>query len=409
MPQPLLRPTIAIAAFVVAACAGQSFPSPTGSTPLPGPTTAASGPWIEAPIDQPAAVLDAPSLSPGYQCHPCHYLAENDLFAVARWPQGFITVGVQKPPAQAVAFTSSDGTHWSPAAGFAAPEGTSATATVSDEQRTVLVGIQHSGAMSWAFDGAAWQQAPDQEDLRVDYAAGGMLSVIHFQDGFVAGGYADDPLHNKAYAAVWRSSDGLTWHKDATDQGVFDGGRIWAMTATGDTIVAVGSGDGNPTYGPAAAWRWTAATGWQRAQLPDGIGALAAVLAGSTRFVAVGKNADDLGASVVTSSDGESWKAVADQPGLHYYELPLRMQALVATPTGILVGGWRSDVGKGSAVTWFTQDTAAWPIPTWETSFSGGQITGVALDPDTGMAVAVGRTGYPDWNRATAWFMKPPF
>ena len=396
-----------LAVLTLAACAAVA--APTQSPLTPPPPTLAPGPWLDAPIEQPDAVLDAPSLSPGYQCHPCHYLAENDLFGVANWPAGFIAVGVQEPPAQAIAFTSSDGMSWTPVAGFSGPETSSAVGVASDGTRTVVVGLQHSGAIAWAFDGHSWQQAPDQAAMHVDYAAGGMTTVIAFKGGFVAGGYRDDPLHGTASAAVWRSDDGLTWQLDDPPAGVFDRGRIWSLAALGDTIVAVGTG-GDPIYGPAAAWRWTAPTGWQRATIsPSDAGAMAAVTAGPDGLIAVGKNGSDLGAGVWSSTDGQTWTAVADQPALHYYQLPLRMQGVAATPTGLLVGGWRSDVGKGSAVTWFATDDSAWSDPTWEPSFSGGEITGVAVSVDGSVAVAVGRTGYPDWNRATAWFRKAPY
>jgi hypothetical protein len=369
------------------------------------------GPWTEAPIEQPAAVLDAPSLEPGYQCHPCHYLAENDLFAVTNWPSGFITVGAQKAAtSQAIAFTSSDGTSWMPVSGFLGPDTSSAVSVASDGTRTVVVGLQHTGAIAWAFDGQTWQQAPDQDSLHIDYAAGGMTSVIAYQGGFVAGGYADDPLHLAASAAVWRSDDGLTWTRDQARAGVFDGGRIWSMTSVGDSIVAVGTTGNDPIYGPAGAWRWTAATGWQKAEFsPDDGGAISAVAVTTHGLIAVGKNSTDLGSSVWTSIDGTSWTALADQPAFHYYQLPLRMQALAVTSSGLLVGGWRSDVGKGSAVTWFAPDTRTWTAPVWETSFSGGEITGVAVSPDGSTGVAVGRTGYPDWDRATAWFRRAPY
>jgi len=69
-------------------------------------------------------------------------------------------------------------------------------------------------------------------------------------------------------------------------------------------------------------------------------------------------------------------------------------------------GGWRSDAGKGSAVTWTSLDGVTWQPPTWEPSFSGGQITGVAISGAS--VVAVGRTGYPDWNTAAIWMTQTP-
>ena len=57
---------------------------------------------------------------------------------------------------------------------------------------------------------------------------------------------------------------------------------------------------------------------------------------------------------------------------------------------------WRSDDG-----TWTSTDGVTWQGPTWEDAFSGGQITGLVVD--RAGVVAVGRTGYPDWNIATVW------
>lgn len=350
-------------------------------------------------------MISPPTLQPGYQCHPCHFLAENLFVAVAPWANGLITVGVQKPPAQAIAMTSADGKHWDAVPGLQGADGTSANAVVSLGHRTVVVGSEHSGSTAWLFDGSSWQQAPEQAALEVPYVAGAMTSVTTFQGAFVAAGYADDPLHNAAAAAVWRSIDGLTWTRDSAD--AFAGGRIHAMAARGDTIVAVDT-NGDPIYGPAGAWRWTQASGWQRATIdPNAGGAMDAVAYGPAGFVAVGKNATDLGASVWTSADGLTWTAVPDQLALHYYQLATRMQSIVAMPTGgFLVGGWRSDVGKGSSLIWTSADGVTWSDPTWETSFSGGEVDGVGIVGDN--AVAVGRTGYPDWNQATAWFRPLP-
>ena len=381
------------------------LPAATGST---GPTLSATdaGPWLEVDPIQPSAVLNAPSLAPGYQCHPCHFLAENQLFGAADTPAGWIAVGVQQPPAEAIAFGSTDGTHWQAIPGFAGTAGTTAIAVASSGSRTVVVGSDPDGATSWASTGGSWTVAPHQADLLVPYAAGAMTSVAPFDAGFVAGGYRDDPLHAAASAAVWRSADGLSWRADDAAR-LFDGGRIWGLAVRDGTIVAVGT-EGDPNYGPAAAWRWTRAEGWQRARIgPDGGGAMRAVAATSTGFVAVGLNAGDDGARAWTSPDGRAWTAVPDQPAFHYYTLPVRMQSIVAGPGGLVVGGWRSDAGKGSGLAWTASpDGLTWQPPTWQSSFSGGEIRGVALGGGT--AIAVGRTGYPDWNQAAIWRTQAP-
>jgi hypothetical protein len=377
-------------------------PSPAGAIATQQPGLA----WRYADINQPSAVITAPSLDPSYQCHPCHYLAENDLLAVGKWSHGLIAVGQQKPPPEPMVLTSTDGLSWDQVDGLTARDTSTTNAVASAGDRTVIVGSEHSGATAWAYDGQSWTQAPEAPALAVPYAAGGMTAVTSLNGEFIAGGYRDDPLHNTASAAAWRSADGLTWQLDDAGQ-VFANGRIWSMAHSTDMIVAVGT-NGDPIYGPAAAWYWTAASGWQRAQIgPDDGGAMAAVTAGPNGFVAVGKNGTDIGASVWTSTDGHAWKRIADQPSLHYYQLALRMQSIAAGPNGFLAGGWRSDVAKGSAVIWRSADALTWSDPEWQTTFSGGQVTGVALTENE--AIAVGRTGYPDWNQATIWVRNLPF
>lgn len=365
----------------------------------------ASVPWLTANVALPAAVTTAPSLAPGFNCHPCHFVAEDQLLGVGASPAGLLAVGVQEPPAQATVFSSADGTNWTLLPGFTAALGTTAIAVASNGPRTVIVGLDPSGATAWASNGGTWAQAPRQADLLVPYAAGAMTAVTAFGDGFVAGGYRDDPLHNTASAAAWRSSDGLAWRADSAS-GVFAGGRIWGMAARGQTLVAVGT-NGDPNYGPVGAWYWTAATGWRRAQVrPDAGGAMRAVTATPSGFVAVGLNGHDDGALAWTSPDGLTWTATPDQPAFHYGQQPMRMQSVLSRSGGLVAGGWRSDVAKGSSVTWTSVDGVTWQPPVWETSFSGGQITGVATVGND--VVAVGRTGYPDWNQATIWVSAAP-
>jgi hypothetical protein len=226
-----------------------------------------------------------------------------------------------------------------------------------------------------------------------------MLSVTPFRGAFVAGGYRDDPVHETASAAIWRSVDGLAWQSE--DSASFRNGRIWGVAATHDALVAVGT-TGDPNYGPAGAWFWTAAGGWQPARIvPSSAGAMRAVVAGASGFVAVGLNGDDAGALAWTSPDGRVWTAVPDAPSLHYYTSPIRMQTIAATGDGYLAGGWRSDAGNGSAVAWASADGVSWTQMPWQPSFSGGEISGVAAADGT--IVAVGRTGYPDNNQATIW------
>jgi hypothetical protein len=406
------RSIVAFGAAVVLVFAGcastpPSSPAPSAAVPsvrssevAPSSSPDAVEAWLPADVAQPSAVTSAPSLAPGYQCHPCHFLAENQLFGVGAIGSATIAVGVQQPPAQAVVFSSTDGTKWSSLAGFSGADGTTATAVATNGASSVIVGRSADGATAWSLRDGRWTEAPPQPDLRIPYAAGAMTSVTAFGDGFVAGGYHDDPLHAAASAAVWRSTDGLTWHTDRSGD-AFANGRILGVAAHGDTIVAVGTA-GDPNYGPAGVWRWTASSGWQKARISGGgAGAMRAVASTGSGFVAVGLNGHDDGAAAWTSPDGMTWTPAPDQPAFHFFTSPVRMQSIASGPSGLVAGGWRSDAGKGSAVVWTSSDGVTWHGPTWQQSFSGAQITAVTFAG--GAVVAVGRNGYPDWNQAAIW------
>ena len=56
--------------------------SPTAGTALN--TQQPDLPWQYATLEEVSTVYTPPSLLPGYQCHPCHNLQEDQLFSVAR-------------------------------------------------------------------------------------------------------------------------------------------------------------------------------------------------------------------------------------------------------------------------------------------------------------------------------------
>lgn len=138
---------------------------------------------------------------------------------------------------------------------------------------------------------------------------------------------------------------------------MFAGGRIQAVAAHGDTVVAVGTA-GDPAYGPAAAWVRTAGR-WTRATLDEPGGVLRAVAATDTGFVAVGQDAKDERAGL-TLHGRRSWSVVADQPSFHLGTSPVRMLSIAADAHGFVVGGWRSDAANGSSAAWTSTDGSTW-------------------------------------------------
>jgi hypothetical protein len=382
-----------------------------GASPAtPGPSTPA---LVAAPSDDPLAwhfsdvanpgeVTGAPSLEPGFHCSPCHPPEASQLFGMAPVADGFIAVGVQQPPARAIVLHSTDGATWTALDGWAAADGTTAIAAASSGSRTVVVGSSGAGAAAWVSDGGTWR-ASSGADLAGLAGAVVMNSVTATADGWVAGGFRDDPANLATAAAVWRSTDGATWTLDGTPA-VFAGGRIQGVAASGTTIVAVGTA-GDPSYGPAGAWVSTGGA-WTRATIDDAAGVMRAVAATPDGFVAVGQDGTDRGARVWRSTDGRTWTAIADQPALHHGSSPIRMLSLTGDDKGLIAGGWRADAANGSSAAWTSVDGTTWVAVPWSPAFSGGQITGVA--PAGSHAIGVGRSGYPDNNQAAGWIGDRP-
>ncbi len=395
-----------IGAVLLTGCGASVEPS-SPATGAPGAVapTIASGPgsWASADVVQPDVVTQAPSLEPGYHCSPCHPAAAGQLFGIAPTADGFVAVGVQQPPAEAILLASTDGVRWAPDAAWAPVEGTAAIAAASDGARTVVVGSGQSGAAAWTGTHGTWTMADQGGDLAGSPGATAMTAVTAYDGGFVAVGYRDDPANAAAAAAAWRSPDGRSWRVDGPPT-AFAGGRMWGVAARGSTLVAVGT-DGDPTYGPAAAWVSTDGT-WRRAEVASPDGVMRAVTATADGFVAVGYAASDDGARVWRSTDGTTWTAVGDQPSLDNDASPMRMLSVAADDRGLVAGGWRADAANGSSAAWTSPDGEHWTAAPWVPAFSGAQIPGVALAGD--LALGVGRSGYPDNNQAAAWVSRRP-
>src|SRR5262245_58320352 len=122
-------PAMALAGLLVAGC-GATLEHSSGPTlgPLAEAPTIATGPgtWSSADVVQPDVVTQAPSLEPGFHCSPCHPAAASQLFGIAAIPGGFVAVGVQQPPAEAILLASPDGARWSPDPAWTPVEGTTA-------------------------------------------------------------------------------------------------------------------------------------------------------------------------------------------------------------------------------------------------------------------------------------------
>jgi hypothetical protein len=116
-------------------------------------------------------------------------------------------------------------------------------------------------------------------------------------------------------AAVWTSSDGITWSRVPHDEAIFGGEGFQTMqsvTVGGPGLVAVGK-DGPAGDQDAAVWTSSDGITWSRVPHDEEVfagQAMQSVTVGGPGLVAVGS--DGLGAAVWTSSDGNTWSQVAD-------------------------------------------------------------------------------------------------
>ena len=395
--------------LVVAGCGSSAPSAPLSSPPTTsvgsGASPASSGPgltWTSAIVEQPSAVTGAPSSAPVH-CSPCHNEATLGL-AVTTARFGFLLVGLQEPPPRAAVWRSADGMQWARVAGFPAAEGTVAVAAAADDQRAVIVGADLEGAIAWtSTDGLSWAITGASRALAGPLSATRMTTVVAWHGGFVAGGYSDDPAAGRETAAVWTSPDGAAWTR-LPDDPAFAGAHILGLTVGPKGLVAVGTAQ-DEVRGPAVSWTSADGTRWRRSSSQAlTAGVMRAVAAGGPGYVAVGLSAADDRAMAWTSADGSAWELAPDSAAFQSYTLPVRMVS-IANVDGLLVAvGWKSDAGNGSAVAWVSRDGRAWTRAPDIASFSGAELTGVAVA--NAVIVGVGTLGYPDNDASAVWISR---
>jgi hypothetical protein len=193
-----------------------------------------------------------------------------------------------------------------------------------------------SDAAVWTSpDGFNWSRVPHDEAVFGGAGEQGMSSVVAGGPGLVAVGSDGigvwvltssdqdfDPVD--ADAAVWTSSDGITWSRVPHDEAVFggEGGHVMlSVTSRGPGLVAVGAassvdtGD-KPSNADAAVWVSVDGFTWSRVPHDPEVFAvsdrdwMASVIAGGPGLVAVGSTGDvqtTHNAAVWTSADGITW------------------------------------------------------------------------------------------------------
>lgn len=230
------------------------------------------------------------------------------MFGVAPGGPGLVAVGAETVDAVPAAWASVDGTEWTRVASdgllgapsasltrFApmsdGPPVTQLSAVVAGGPGLVAVGEDRGEAGVWvSTDGLDWQRVADDDGTFRGENRRWLADVVATDQGLVAVGYDGD----EDAAAVWTSSDGLTWTRLPHDESELGGSgtqSMRAVVATETGLVAAG-GDA----GAAAVWSSPDGTTWTRTDADSAAfnapSRIWAATADDTRVVAVGAGSE---------------------------------------------------------------------------------------------------------------------
>jgi hypothetical protein len=148
------------------------------------------------------------------------------------------------------------------------------------------------------------------------------------------------------------------WER-VTDQDSFAGSRMAAVAAGSDRYVAVGTNDATDEAPTGVAWFSTDGRAWQRSSatldgIPDGI------IWDGQRYVAFGGGGGEVPAAVWTSPDGESWQRATDATG--WDEVVVMFIANLNGELFAIGGGWGdSEFPRPDTFdTWSSSDGITW-------------------------------------------------
>lgn len=287
------------------------------------------------------------------------------MFAVAEGGPGIVAVGYgcedepDRCPPYATVWSSADGTEWTrtpldfdvfgEGSGMydvvASPHGIVAVGATENWVSDELVRVRPSVWIS--SDGLDWVRAWDGPETERDVTVYGqfdvqMQAVTVATDGILVavGSMLDD--RGAAVAAVWTSSDGVTWDRVPHDPAIFGGDgelelTMWDVVADTSGFVAVGGERRSGVIRPAL---WTSPDGfsWSRVDLDsataDFVGPFGNVTVGGEGLVVTGPVMfEGFGqVTVWTSANGSDWDRIAELGNGN-------TSAIITTDQAVLVSG----------------------------------------------------------------------
>ena len=333
---------------------------------------------------------------------------------------GLVAVGteVSESDLDAAVWTSTDGISWSRVPGdeavFGGEGGQAMTSVTAGGPGLVAVGTEVSesdlDAAVWtSTDGISWSRVPGDEAVFGGEGGQAMTSVTAGGPGLVAVG-TEGPIKNSD-AAVWTSTDGITWSRIPHDEAVFGGGgnqSMTSVTAGGPGLVAVGT-DASNDDGDPAVWTSTDGITWSRVPHEAVFGgedrelmgadrqSMESVTAGGPGLVAVGfegsfSNSD---AAVWTSPDGITWSRVPHDDEVFGGRFSQSMESVTAGGPGLVAVGWDgpfSEFRLRHAAVWTSPDGITWSrVPDDEVLGSEGDQTMFDVTAGGPGVVAVGQ------------------
>ena len=252
----------------------------------------------------------------------------------------------------AAAWISEDGAAWRHVADSPELDGGQMIDVIATENGFVAVGgiIAADAAAVWTSpDGEVWQRAGADAP---DFEHASMWAVSEGGPGYVAVGWRRNPEPD---LAVWTSGDGDDWTLTPELPGAA-GFQGRAIAGIDGELVIVGDLVGG---GEAAVWRSADGTTWERvASDTFAEASMTDTVVSDGGLVAVGSHLDD--AAVWTSADGSSWRLAESEVFADAF-----LSRAIATPDGVLAVGATQSLVPG------TDGSYVWAPAVWLGTRSG--------------------------------------
>jgi hypothetical protein len=296
---------------------------------------------------------------------PASHGASGSLSGLAAAGGSLVAIrpGQQQGRADAVAFTSADGQHWTFAATITGPNGTALTVqhVSGGPSGAAISAASNGGVLAFTTaSGASWPAAGTLSST----SAGTIAGLATLSNGtVVAAGSMDGQVGQQPQLSVDRagrvSPVNVAGIPGATDPEL----AVDAITAGGSNQVAVGSANGFPAtwFSSDAGTTWSRGSGSSPTALNrPGLQQLSSVAEGSHGWVAVG--GVQAGAAqhpvVVTSATGRSW--LAADGATTFGGAGLYTSAVAAGPAGYVIVGREVGGGRTIAAAWWSAGLTGW-------------------------------------------------